>query len=48
MPVDETGKETYFVLVIETPYVISFSTIEELDVEHVIIGLMGTFHYTVD
>ena len=48
VPVDEAGNGPDGVMVTEKPQVISVTMGEELDVDHAIQGLMGTFHFPVD
>ena len=48
VPVDEAGNGPDGVMVTEKSQVISVTTGEELDADHAIQGLMGTFHFPVD
>ena len=45
--VDEAVNDPYVVLVKDTPEIIAVSTGEELYINHVIYGLVGTFYLSV-
>ena len=47
-PVDEAVNDTDGILITETPEFIAVSTGEELNKNHVVYGLVGTFYLSVD